>query len=347
MSYTGCEEERKVFGHHPVIYLRHIDCSSIMTPTKPSVAKDVFAYLLTFVMLYIGVVSFIALFWQIINVQFPDPVSFYYQGSYDAMRNAIASLIVVWPVFLVMSRYLHLDMRTHHEKADLWVRRWLTYLTVFVAAITMIIDLITLINSFLSGELTISFILKTLVVLVVAGGVFAYEFWDLKRSPDSSQKTLNLLSIGSAVLVVLSIVAGFIFVGSPAEARDIRLDTQRLTDLQGIQSQIISYWNTTGAIPASLDQLADPLTGYVLPTDPVTHAAYEYTPKTDLQFNLCASFARSTPEGEATRGAQYYGTPYPLYDVNGNPIFEDWKHEAGRGCFDRTIDPKRHKYPKA
>lgn len=317
-----------------------------MTATKPSVAKDVFAYLLTFVMLYIGVVSFIALLWQIINVQFPDPALFYYQGSYDVMRNAIASLIVVWPVFLVMSRFLHNDMRVHPEKADIWVRRWLTYLTVFVAAITMIIDLITLINSFLSGELTIQFVLKTVVILLVAAGVFAYEFWDLKRAPDSAKQVLFLLSIGSAVLVVVGIISGFIFVGSPAKARDIRLDTQRLNDLQGIQSQIISFWNTSGSIPKTIDELSDPLLGYVLPSDPVTKGSYEYLPKGALNFELCATFVRETPDGETNRGMSYYGTPYPTYDQNGYPILEDWKHSSGRVCFDRTIDPKRHAYPK-
>lgn len=313
-----------------------------MTPTKPSVAKDVFSYLLMFVMLYIGVVSFIALLWQIINVQFPDPAQFYYQNSYDVMRNAIASLIVVWPVFLVMSRFIHNDIQKHHEKADIWVRRWLTYLTVFVAAITMVIDLITVLNSFLNGELTLPFALKVLVVLVVAGAVLGYEFWDLKRAPDQYQKQLRLMSAASAILVVAAIIAGFFFVGSPAKARDIRLDNQRIGDLQGIQYQIIDYWNRVGSVPAELNDLKDPLTGYTLPEDPETKAMYEYMVVDTLHFKLCTTFSRETPKGEENM----YGSPYQTYDRNGMPIVEDWKHTAGHVCYDRIIDPKRHAYPK-
>lgn len=313
-----------------------------MPALKSSVAKDVFAYLLTFVMLYIAVVSFIALLWQIINVQLPDPARFYYQGSYDAMRNAIASLIVVWPVFLLMSRYLHRDMRQNPEKADIWVRRWLTYLTLFVAAMTMIVDLITLINSFLSGELSLSFALKVVVILCVAGAVFGYEFWDLKRAPESGQRKLNWLFGGSIAVLLAGIVAGFYFVGSPATARDIRLDNQRVGDLQVIQSRLIDEWNRTDALPQSLENLEDPLSGYALPNDPITTLGYEYKKTSDLSFELCATFARETPKGESQR-AQY---DYPgMYDGYGQPL-ENWTHTAGRNCFERTIDPVKHKYPK-
>ncbi len=314
-----------------------------MIQTKSSVARDVFAYLLTFVMLYIGVVSFIALLWQIINVQFPDPALFYYQGSYDAMRNAIASLIVVWPVFLLMSRFIHKDISAHHEKADIWVRRWLTYLTIFVAAVTMIIDLITLINTFLNGELTLPFVLKALTVVLVAGAVLGYEFWDLKRAPSEHMDLLRVMSMASAALVVIAMAAGFFFVGSPSKARDIRLDNQRQADLQAIQYQIIDFWNRTKTIPAAINDLSDPITGYTVPRDPLTQAAYEYIPSTDLRFQLCATFARETPAGDSPSGVKYPAT-YSL-DRYGNMMTEDWKHTSGRVCFDRTIDPKRHAWP--
>jgi len=312
-----------------------------MTEKKPSVAKDVFAYLLTFVMLYIGVVSFMTLLWQIINVQFPDPAQFYYQNAYDAMRNAIASLIVVWPVFLIMSRVIDKDIAVHHEKADIWVRRWLTYLTIFVAAITMIIDLITLINSFLSGELTLPFGLKVLVVLLVSGAVFGYEFWNLKRDPSKGAKELTFMAVGSAAVVVLGIISGFIFVGSPAKARDIKLDAERLNALQSIQYQVVNYWDKTSALPESLVQLNDPITGFVLPVDPITKSSYEYVVNGPLSFDLCATFLRESPAGLAMPSYAY-----PMYDSFGNPINQDWSHEAGRDCFTRTIDPKLHATPK-
>ena len=312
-----------------------------MSEKKPSVAKDVFAYLLTFVMLYIGVVSFITLLWQIVNVQFPDPAQFYYQGSYDAMRNAIASLIVVWPVFLIMSRFIDKDIAKHHEKAEIWVRRWLTYLTIFVAAITMIIDLITLLNSFLSGELTLPFGLKVLVILVVSAAVFGYVFWNLKREPSEGEQKLKMMSIASIVVIVLGITAGFIFVGSPSKAREIKLDNERVGALQMVQSQVVSYWDKTQALPKSLSDLNDPIVGFIVPTDPITKTSYEYTVNGPLSFDLCATFQRESPVGLAQPSYAY-----PMYDSFGNPINQDWSHKAGRICFTRIVDPKLHATPK-
>ncbi|MBI2550951.1 hypothetical protein HYV73_01235 [Candidatus Uhrbacteria bacterium] len=313
-----------------------------MPAQKPSVAKDVFAYLLTFAMLYVGVISFIALLWQIINVQFPDPVSFYYDSSYDAMRNSIASLIVVWPVFLVMSRYIGNDMAKHAEKADLWVRKWLTYLTIFVAAITVIVDLITLINSFLSGELTLRFSLKVLVVLLVSAGVFGYEFWELRREVKEGLHEKKLMAIGSIALLVISIAAGFYFVGSPMTARQIRLDNTRISDLQSLQYQVVNYWQTKKTVPNTQEDLKDPLIGNVIPFDPATAERYVYKKNSDLSFTLCAIFSRETPSWDTNTRGKSFPAPYPA-DSSGAQQNEDWHHGAGETCFTRTIDPSKYK----
>lgn len=311
---------------------------------KPSVAKDVFAYLLTFAMLYVGVISFLTLLWQIINVRFPDPIWFSYGNSYDAMRNAIASLIVVWPVFLLMSRHITRDMAAHQEKADLWVRKWLTYLTIFVAAITMIVDLISLLNSFLSGELTLRFALKVIAVLAVAAAVFAYEFWELRRESKEGKKPRQMMVIGSILALVLAVTGGFYFVGAPKTARAIRLDSQRVSDLQNIQYQVIDLWNKTGSVPETLSVVSDPLTGFVVPVDPETRQAYGYKKTSDLSFELCADFKEKTPQWEEAsvgRASPAFPSPYPLEGKQP----ETWTHESGYICFPRTINPARHKTP--
>ncbi len=311
-------------------------------PTKTSVAKDVFAYLLTFVMLYLGAIDLIALLWQIVSVQFPDPASFGWINPYDSMRNSIASLIIVWPVFLLMARYLASDLKRFPEKTELWVRRWLTYLTIFVAAITIIIDLITLLNSFLGGELTTRFVLKVLVVLLVAVGVLGYEFWELKRKPQEGTQQMRLMAIGSMLLIVLSIIAGFYFVGTPKTARQQKLDSERVSDLQNLQSQTVNYWNQKDQLPAALSDLSDPLTGFEVPLDPETNQPYEYKKTGDLTFELCAVFSGPTPKWER----QQQKPEYMRYDMMGNLMTDDWMHETGRTCFERTIDPQRHKTPK-
>jgi len=61
------------------------------------------------------------------------------------------------------------------------VRKWLTYLTLFIAATVLIGDLITLVYNALGGELTTRFLLKVLTVAVIAGGTFGYYLWDLRQ----------------------------------------------------------------------------------------------------------------------------------------------------------------------
>jgi len=315
--------------------------SETLQSSKSSVAKDVFAYLLTFGMLYVGVISFMALLWQIINVQFPDLVYFSYENSYVIMRRVIASLIVVWPVFLILSRWIAKDLHVFQEKAHLWVRKWLLYFTAFVSAVTMIVDLITLINSFLSGELTTRFFLKVMVILVLASAVFTYQFWELRRGPALEIKKMRLMAVASGLAILIAIVAGFYFVGSPKTARAIRLDSQRVIDLQNIQYQVMDVWQRTESLPENLDQFSDPLSSFLLPVDPETGTAYSYQKTGKFSFELCADFLKATPawdrpvdgKGLTTHSFQRYPTPYV---GSGN---ENWFHEAGNVCFERVIDP--------
>ncbi|MBI5794018.1 hypothetical protein HZA87_02950 [Candidatus Uhrbacteria bacterium] len=302
-------------------------------PSSKSTAKDVFYYLLTIIMLYVGVVSFITLLFQYINVQFPDALdSWMMAGASDAMRGSISALLIVWPVYILMSWLIGRDLKADHGKQGLWVRKWLLYLTLFVAALTVIIDLITLVNTFLSGEITTRFILKVVVVLAVAVAVFAYYLWELRRDSSVHARLPKHAAIASSIVVVGAIVASFILIGSPGKQRDVRMDQQRVGDLQSIQSQVLSYWIQKEVLPTTLDDLKDPFSGYEAPVDPVTGEPYTYTVKGELEFEVCASFETEVTED----GNNVYPTmPYGGYGVTGN-----WAHGIGTTCFTRTIDPE-------
>ena len=73
------------------------------------------------------------------------------------------------------------DMQRNAEKKSSKIRKWLTYITLFITAGVIIGDLITLIFNLLGGELTLRFILKVLTVLLIAGIIFGYYLWDLKK----------------------------------------------------------------------------------------------------------------------------------------------------------------------
>lgn len=301
--------------------------------------RDVFLHLLAIITLYIAAVSFGALLFQYVDHFFPDILNAPYGSISPAIRWAIASLIIVFPVYIWISWFLGRDQIAHPEKRELRVRRWLLYFTLFLAAIVIIIDLVTLIYNFLGGDLTVRFLLKIVAVLFIAAAIFGYYLWGLRREGIAVRDPMMRFFIWAVVLIVAAAtIGGFFLVGSPFQERLRRFDEQRVSDLQTIQWQIINYWQSKGKIPASLDDLRDPISGFVSPTDPETGASYEYQVTDTRAFELCATFKTASRETQMTGVRQpipagiEYGTP-----IKGIP--DSWAHAAERVCFSRTIDP--------
>lgn len=306
--------------------------------SSKSTPRDVFLHLLAIVLLYIGIFSFIALLWKYVDVILPDKLKVYY-GYIQAsvvMKNSMAALLVVWPVFIFVNWLIKKNEQKEEAKRELKVKKWLLNLTLFIAALTMIIDLIMLINNFLDGSLTTNFFLKVLVVLVAAGLVFGYYLWDLKQVIIKKLPLAKIFAWGSSSLILIVIIIGFFIMGTPAQQRAKRFDEQRVQDLQVLQSEIINYWQVKGYLPENLAALKNSVTGFTAPVDPATNQPYEYEIKNDLTFNLCATFASDSTDtymdSKMTRPRfDYYG-----YEAN-------WDHGGGRTCFERTIDPDFYK----
>ena len=93
----------------------------------------------------------------------------------------MATLIIVFPVYILMTWYLNRAYQRTPELVNLRTRKWLVYLTIFLAAVIILGDLVTLIFNFLSGELTTRFVLKGLAVLLVMAAIFAYYLWEVRK----------------------------------------------------------------------------------------------------------------------------------------------------------------------
>jgi hypothetical protein len=73
-------------------------------------------------------------------------------------------------------------------------------------------------------------------------------------------------------------------------------------------------------------------TGYIIPVDPESGAAYEYHVTGELNFQVCAEFnIDSTSNGASGR--------YPDYAFPG-VTGGNWNHGGGRVCFERVINPE-------
>jgi hypothetical protein len=155
-------------------------------------------------------------------------------------------------------------------------------------------------------------------------------------------KLPQTFAIIAIILVVVAIVSGFIVMGSPQTQRLMRYDTQKTSDLQQIQWQIVNYWQQKRMLPENLSALNDPISSFMAPTDPQSGESYEYRKVSDLSFELCTEFNRESHD--LARGADKSSLVYPMpygYDEGSN----NWQHGVGRTCFERTIDPDL--YPPA
>ncbi|MDO8585109.1 MAG: DUF5671 domain-containing protein [bacterium] len=296
-----------------------------------STPKDVFLHILSIGTLYYVAVNFITLIWQYINIYFPDQLQpEYFSGYAGTIRFAMASLIIVYPVHCYVMRLLYRDYAAIPEKRELRVRKWLVHFTLFVTAIVIIGDLVTLVYNFLGGELTVRFALKIVTVFLTTGAIFMFYLRDLKNK--WNEKSLRLFVGAIIAIILVAVIGGFFTAGSPLRARLYRFDERRVNDLQMTQGQIIYYWQSKGKLPQALADLEDPISGFRAPTDPSTVAIYEYRTTGELAFELCAAFDLPST-GAVLTGAVKPRAVYEPYGAN-------WDHDAGRVCFTRVIDPQ-------
>jgi cellulose synthase/poly-beta-1,6-N-acetylglucosamine synthase-like glycosyltransferase len=154
---------------------------------KPQVylsAREAFFYLLFFILL--GVVAFNlgSLLFALIDTVIQDKIeeASYLRSSLDRqIRGAVAGLIVGTPIFLWLARIL---LKARHDNPALQrsrIRKWLIYVSLIIAGIVLVGDAISLVYSFLNGELTWRFTLKSLVVAGLAGAIFGYFISNAER----------------------------------------------------------------------------------------------------------------------------------------------------------------------
>jgi type II secretory pathway pseudopilin PulG len=300
--------------------------------------KDFFLWAGAMVALYWSVSAFIFLMFDYINYAFPDPLNYYASNPYQGgVSFEMSSLIVLFPVFILLMWLIHRDIKRDHGRSEVWVRRWALVLTLFVAALSMIIDLVVLVHSFLNGDaITTAFVFKVLIVLLVAAAAFMHfiaDYWGYWETYPSRARSVGYAAVA---LVVLSIAAGFLILGTPQHARLINFDEAKISDLQNIQSEITTYYQQKQALPARLSDLTNSLSYVTVPTDAQSGQAYGYQiTKAPYSFELCADF-NLIGNGNASS----YTMP-----VAAGGAQDNWQHSAGQYCFARTIDPQM--YPPA
>jgi hypothetical protein len=295
--------------------------------------KEAFLFLMLFATLYTAAFALGSVLFDLINMAIPqsnDIMLF----SIQSLRYGLASAVVAFPAFLFMCRVVTRESLSNPGQRISPVRRWLTYMTLFVASVSIVADLITLIIRFLEGDITLRLGLKVAVVAILAGGAFAYYLRDLRRDevePSAEFGAMRRTKLGIAGLtaaVSAVIVVGFWFSGSPIQARMLAQDEQRVQDLSAISQSVERYYLNKGNLPESLAACdINPDTFVARKTDRVTGRPYEYIALDATHFQLGAVFALPSESSQAK-------TKYL------SPADEGfWSHKAGMQTF--TVDVTR------
>ncbi len=304
-----------------------------MPPKTELSPKNFFLQIGIIVGLYVSTISFLSFIFDLINTAFPASNLYSYVGGYSSgMRIAISAIIVFFPLFIWLSKMYRKSI-TENELTEGKLRKWLLYFTLFITGIAMATDVVILLNAFLGGnDITTSFILKIVSVFIVCGAIFFFYLKDIKGYWNENIKGSKIFTYAVSVIVAISIIGGFLYIGSPTTQRKISQDSQRINDLSSIQWQIVNFYQAKGKLPQTLDETKDPISGSIIPLDPETKTSYEYKTTGALSFELCSNFSSESAQNQNLN-------TYPAYP---DSTLENWKHSVGRTCFNRTIDPQRY-----
>lgn len=280
-------------------------------------AKDFFLHLGLIVSLYTSVIALVNLLFRIINIKFPQLDYSYYYNVGSPVSMPVATLIVFSPLFLYFSHLVYRSYEQSAEKKELKVRKWLLYITLFIAGVVFAGDLVTVIYYFLDGrELTLGFLLKALTIFLVAGLVFMYYLKDIKEGvKKTSRKTWAIVA---TLVVIISIILGFVALGSPKTQQMIREDGQAVQTLQSIDSDVRYYVQNTDVLPTSLDDLYQSVYAYGNPST-YTNEGLTYRVVDADTFELCATFN------------------LPSQGISSSAYEDPWFHSEGTSCFTRNV----------
>lgn len=273
-------------------------------------AREAFYHLLAFGTLGGWICAIGSIWFTMIDYWLPDAVDRSYRPW--ALRQVswqIAAIVVAFPVFVLATRNILGDLATNPDKTMSPVRRWLTNFALLITASIFIGDLVAVLAVFLEGELTRRFLAKSVVVMGLAGAVFAYYTRGMGKEGNPAKAWHTRFAALAAVLIVATLVAGFSYTGSPEHQRILAEDRRRSQDLLAIARRIHADFTAGPAVadrtlPATLNALDVNSAGRTVRwKDPVSGEPYGYEPgPSGSVYKLCATYGAPSLNGNRPEG---------------------------------------------
>jgi hypothetical protein len=291
-------------------------------------AKFAFFYMLSLVALVFTAISTGMIIFQIINKLVVDDLSLAPGGfSQDALRFAISAIIIAAPIYFILMKLINKNLLSGEMEKESGIRKWLTYFILLVSAVVMIGWFIATIGSFLNGEFTTKFILKSLTSILISALIFSYYLYDIKREDvRKNNSIIKAYFTGSIALAAVILVSAFFFIDSPLKVRDQKFDQAVINKFSQIDYAVNAYYGENKKLPENLNVLLNGgSTYYIIEndiTDPATGKVFDYNLVSGDSYEICSTF-KTENKSQANDKSVYADTR--------------WLHDAGYQCLKQRI----------
>lgn len=292
-------------------------------------AKYAFFYFLSLVALILTATSVGAIIFQLIDKFIPDGLNIAFNYGRSSVSWELSILIISAPVYFITNYKINKGLYEGELDNDSGIRRWLSYFILFVSSVTIIGYLISILFSFLEGELSTRFILQALTAIIISGEVFGYYLYDVKRENVLHTKN-GIMMVWKAITLVfvfIVLVLTFVFLfENPAIVRQRRLDQQVSNRLDNVERSIERYYEINDKLPKDIDELLEG-DNFLLKSGLENNEGLrdlEYKVLGNNKYELCATFNLETTE-ESNNENIYYDRGLAR------------EHGAGKQCFGREI----------
>jgi hypothetical protein len=294
---------------------------------EQNTARNFALQLGSLITLYTSISAVLMIAFGAINMLFPDAAeySWLYSSSQDGMRFGIALLIVFFPAFLILTQKVN-SIRRIESGTYLLLTKWLVYLSILIGGIVLLGDIVSVVLNYLNGEITARFFLKAAVLAIVLSFSLYYYLKDAQGYWVAHKKQSQLCGLGAIVIVVATLVFGFMYTDSPAKTREMKIDNKQISDFNDAQWRIEDHYRINKALPKTADEL---FVGVMTFTAPEDREPYEYKIIDEDTYELCATFAHPSIPSEMEVA---YLSPEEMKNT-----YNNWDHKAGRTCFQRSI----------
>ena len=296
--------------------------------------RAAFLHLLALFLLYMAAFSTGAILFLAIDIFIKDPVNriFFDLGGFARFNAAV--LIASLPVLLLVRRAIMRDITLNPANRIAPVVRTLAYITLLITSLIMVCDMVVVLMGFLNGDLTITFILKSVVVLLLAGGIFLWYTSGLafeEKMGDSEGKQSSIhesqwrprLAWAGFLTASMSLMLALWIAGNPFNQRLVRLDRQRVSDLRSLQGAISRFHKKEKRLPDNLSELRSSPDSYIERTaDAITKKPYLYKRIDKTSYRLGAVFDLATPAAD---------------DSNARSRDGFYQHDAGLQTFELNV----------